>query len=66
MILEDINHKFDIILEAVRGLQEQLTHKADKEELAQVNDRVNILETSQRRVISDVRVLDSRVSKLES
>lgn len=30
MILEDINHKFDIILEVVRSLQEQLTQKADK------------------------------------
>lgn len=73
VILEDVNHKFDIIIEIVKGMQEQLTRKADKEDIARLSGRIDILEVSQRKIISEqinvtsaLRALEGRSAQLET
>lgn len=46
VILEDINAKFNRLIEVVAGMQEQLTRKADKSDIKRVEDRLDVIEYS--------------------
>ena len=50
VILEDINSKFDRLIEVVANMQEQLTRKADKDDITNLVQRVEVLEYSIRQM----------------
>ena len=50
VILEDINSKFDRLIEVVANMQEQLTRKADKDDIPNLVQRVEVLEYSIRQM----------------
>ncbi len=48
IILEEMRDKFNIVMEGITGIHEQLTQKADKSDIQRLEGRINVLEYSIR------------------
>lgn len=56
VILEDINGKFDFLVEYSRGINERLGNMPTKDDLAQVNSRLQTLEYSIKNLSKEVHL----------
>lgn len=65
VILEEMNHKFDLLLEAAGDLKEQLATKADKEDIQQISRRLSTVERSLEVLLKGHRAFHRRLTLLE-
>lgn len=66
VLLEDINAKFDQIIEVVGTLSDELKTKASQESVDQIQGELRIVKTATTDTSNTIRELDHRVAKLES
>lgn len=51
VLVEDLHHKFDRLVEVVQGIKEQLDTKADKDDITRINERLDVHELGQKNII---------------
>lgn len=64
-LLEDMNGKFDVVVEAVGQIQDTIKTLATKEDLARVEAKVDVIKSAVKATNTDVTDLDRRVTVLE-
>ncbi|MDO8591430.1 MAG: hypothetical protein Q7R60_00695 [bacterium] len=65
VLLEDINGKFDAILDSVKGIREQVNELPTRNEFDELKDDVKTIKAVVTQTNKDLDKLDSRVTVLE-
>lgn len=66
VLLEDINDKFDRVIEVVGALSDELKTKADKDDVQNIRDDIRMIKTAVAEHTHEIEALDTRVTRLEA
>lgn len=66
VILEDMNGKFDLLLESNAQIRQQLKHMATKEELAEVKADIKVIKAAVTDHSSQLSDHEGRITQLEA
>ena len=66
VLLEDMDSKFDRLIEVVSGLRDELRQKADKEDIDTLMSDVRIIKAAVTDTSRELQILENRVVRLEN
>jgi polyhydroxyalkanoate synthesis regulator phasin len=66
VLLEDMNGKFDLLLDIMKGMQEEMRTFAKQADLKEVKQDVKVIKAAVTETNKDVHNLQVRVAHLES